>query len=194
MNKFVLSVIDRILCPVVMVFIGDIISLSEVKKRRYNNDKKYTIKIQSWEAGVFLYDQARDREGLLQSKLAGILAVLSILVGLFSLSVVISTHSPCLIQYSSLVLVFFGIISAIGPLSISTVKVPDLDDFSTPSSLDTKTKEEFKVAIIDMECRSDFKADCVQTSLVVIFISITLYILDFLFFKPFFLHNLLLSI
>ena len=182
MNKLLFWVFDRILLLVIMVFVGDIKSLCEVKKRRSKNDEKHIIKILSWEAGVFLYNQARDREGFLQSKLAGILAVLSILVGLFSLSGVISTHSPCLIQYSCLVLVFFGIISAIGPLSISTVKVPNLDDFSTPSSFDTKTEKEFKDAIIDMECRSDFKADCIQTSLVVIFISITLYILGFLFF------------
>ncbi len=197
MNKLLLCVLDRILFLVVRVFILDTISLSEVQERRYNNDKEHTVKIRSWEAGVFLYNQARDREGLLQSKLAGILTILSILVGLFSLSVVMPTYSPCLIQYFlqcfCLVLVFSGIISAIGALSISTVVVPDLDDFSTPPSFDTKTRKEFEDAIIDMGCRSDFQADCVKISLVVIFISITLYILGFLF-KPFFLHNLLLSI
>jgi hypothetical protein len=157
-------------------FVGSKIGYSEIKKRRYDNDKLYTIVINNWESAVFLHDREQSRTDLLQSKLAGLLAILSIFVSLFSLTGAITPHFPIIIQIICLVLAFLGLIYCIGPLTISTIYVADLDKFTNVNDFNADVKKEFQLAIIDMGCRSDFHADCLKIAKAIIFISMTLYI------------------
>lgn len=175
-NKPIFATINYIIFLTMRYFVGSKIGYSEIKKRRYDNDKVYSIVLNNWESAVFLHDREQSRADLLQSKLAGLLAILSIFVSLFSLTGAITPHFPIIIQIICLVLAFLGLIYCIGPLTISTIYVADLDKFTNVNDFNADVKKEFQLAIIDMGCRSDFHADCLKIAKTIIFISMTLYI------------------
>jgi hypothetical protein len=175
-NKPIFAIINYIMFITMRFFVGSKISYLEIKKRRYDNDNLYSIVINNWESAVFLHDREQNRADLLQSKLAGLLSILSIFVSLFSLTGAITPHFPIIIQIICLVLSFLGLIYSIGPLTISTIYVADLDKFTNTNDFNADVNKEMRLAITDMGCRSDFHADCLKIAKTIIFISMTLYI------------------
>lgn len=178
MNKLISPIIDFIMYITLPVFVWDRIKWSEIKNRRYVNDNLYKkdVEIHSWESAVFLHNQAKDRIDLLQGKLSSLLSILSILIALFALAREISINYSIAIQIICLVLAILGLICAVGPLTITVVQSIDLDKMGNTNQLDDETKVEFKRVIIDMECRSDFIADCLKTTQSIIVVSMIIYI------------------
>lgn len=176
MNKLISPIIDFIMFITMPIFVWDKIKWSEISKRRYCNDNQYAVVIHGWEAANFLNNQAKDRANLIQSKLSSLLSVLSILIALFALAREMSNNYSIIIQTICLVLAALGLVYAVGPLTISVVQTADLNKLKNANQIDDETKTEFKRVIVDMECRSDFFADCLKTTQSIIVVSIILYI------------------
>ena len=177
MNKIINFVVDCIVFMTLPVFVFDKIKFKEVRNRRYDNDKGHTTSPKTWDVAVFLHDEASGRIDLLQTKLSGLLSVLSVLVGVFGLTGVFAKSFPAGVLIACLVLSFFGLLVLIGPLSISTSVVVDLDGQGNTSKLSTEVAKEFTDAITDIGCRADFYADCLKTAKSLIVVSTLLFLI-----------------
>ena len=177
MNKIIKFVVDCIVFVTLAVFVCNKIKFKEVRKRRYENDKQYTDHPKTWDVAVFLHDEARERINLLQTKLSGLLTVLSVLVGVFGLTGVFEKSYPIGVLIACIVLSFLGLLVLIGPLSISTIVVADLDGQGDVSKLCNEVKIEFTGAITDLGCRADFYADCLRTATSLIVLATLLFLI-----------------
>jgi hypothetical protein len=177
MNKIINFVVDCIVFITLPAFVFAKIKFKEVRKRRYENDEYYTDCPNTWDVAVFLHDEARGRIDLLQTKLSGLLSVLSVLVGVFGLTGVFAKSFPAGVLIACLVLSFLGLLVLIGPLSISTSVVVDLNGHGDSSELSKDIVKEFTDAITDIGCRADFYADCLATAKTLIVIATLLFLI-----------------
>ncbi|MCP9858170.1 MULTISPECIES: hypothetical protein [unclassified Cyanobium] len=180
MNKFITRLSDVAVFIILSIFMFPVepkLTMSEVKKCRYDNDRLYANKFSSWDVAIFMHDQANQRIALLQSKLSGLLSLQSILAGFYSLAGIISSQYPKGVLLAAFAITIFGILLSLQPLSISTSKVLDLGIGFNPNSFDYRAQKEFRDVVTDLCCRADFYADCLKGAKTAITLSILVFTL-----------------
>jgi hypothetical protein len=175
MNKIVIKIIDIIMFLTIRLFVWDRIKYNEIKSKRYDNDEAYFQEINNIDVANILHDQANSRIELIQTKLSSLLSILSILIGIYSITGVITTKYPILIQLLCVFLSFLGIIYIIGPLTVTSLCVLELANYK--KRFTKEIKKEYLDVITDLGCKADFHADCLKTAKTLIIFSMFIYII-----------------
>jgi hypothetical protein len=181
MNEWISRFSDWIALALLFLLLFKKISIKEVKQCRYKTSQSHTETPDHWELAVFLHEQADQRIFLLQAKLSGLLSLQSVLAGLYSLTSILPDGYPRPILLACLAITILGIMISLQPLSISTARVVNLDQYDRSDVFNKTTQDEFRAAIEDLGCRADFYADCISSAKSLIILSMLLFLIGVIF-------------